>query len=139
MVEERTICAMLYTGGLPFLLCAFNQKTKAVKGWDPNGCMVKISVNRRVFQLVRNPVTDFTVYGLPSGLRPAFSMRALAILISYWCVRRILYIRSFNPTCSVKIQFGFAVPGVSGRKKYAKTAMGNEMTPFITGVILSEV
>jgi hypothetical protein len=39
----------------------------------------------------------------------------------------------------VKIQFGFAVPGVSGRKKYAKTAMGNEMTPLITDVIISEM
>lgn len=35
-------------------------------------------------------------------------------------------------TRSVKIQLGLAVPGVSGRKKYAAMATGIEMTPLMT-------
>ena len=29
-------------------------------------------------------------------------------------------------------QLGLAVPGVSGKKKYASIAIGSEMTPFMT-------
>jgi len=35
-------------------------------------------------------------------------------------------------TRCVNSQFGLAVPGVSGRKKKARTATGREMTPLMT-------
>ena len=129
---KLTICATEYTGGLPFLLCAFNQNTKAVKGCDPKGCIMKISVKRRVFQLVRKPVIAFTVYGFPSGRRPALSIRARASLMSCKSNQSRSLCSMKIPTLSEKIQLGLAVPGVSGRKKYAKMAMGKDMTPLIT-------
>jgi len=35
-------------------------------------------------------------------------------------------------TRSENNQLGFAIPGTSGKKKYAKPAIGREMTPLIT-------
>jgi hypothetical protein len=107
---------MVYTIGWPFLLWALSQKTKDWNGCDPNGCIVKINVNRRVFQDVKKTRMVRVVYGLPSGFRPARFILSWAS-----CMSR-----------SVNIQLGFAVPGVSGRKKYASTAIGRDMIPLMT-------
>ncbi|KAL1610699.1 hypothetical protein SLS60_002369 [Paraconiothyrium brasiliense] len=65
--------------GLPFLLCALSQKTNDWNGCDPNGCIVKINVKRRVFQDVKKPRMVRAVYGLPSGFLPALDILSWAI------------------------------------------------------------
>jgi hypothetical protein len=96
---------------------------------------MKIRVKRSVFQLVRKPIMVFTDHGVPSGLRPAFTILSLAIWMSWLTLLAQLLDQGRNIlTLSVKIQLGLAVPGVSGRKKYAAIATGMEITPLMTGL-----
>lgn len=79
----------------------------------------------------------FTVYGLPSGTRPARDILSFASSISWRTVMSVNSPCFFKDvailTLSEKSQFGLAVPGVSGKKKYARIAIGREMTPLMTG------
>jgi hypothetical protein len=82
------------------------------------------------------------VYGLPSGTRPTLDILSLASSIScgtkqgrqlILCVDLVVTML----TRSENNQLGLAVPGVSGKKKYARMAIGREMIPLMTVVTQS--
>lgn len=85
-----------------------------------------------------------SVYGFPSGVRPTLAILSFASSTSWmkYSYQRKLFVAVGNRcihTRAVKTQLGLAVPGVSGRKKKARTATGREMTPLITAQMLDDV
>jgi len=139
------------------LLAAFNQNTKAVNGWLPNGCMavqrhVRLGANgdartkltedereEKCLPAGQVPENDLGRVRLALGSSPDLLHTFFGDLdvLETACQSSFLHFShgllwTFL-TRAVNTQLGLAVPGVSGKKKKARAATGNEMTPLMTG------